>query len=73
MTFDPSRIFETLDRHAVDYLTSGFLAVSGLLPKCFLLRLVLGPVGHGHAGQRGRRGERLRSIGAQAAWHHCEA
>jgi len=27
MTFDPSRIFETLDRHAVDYLTIGAWAV----------------------------------------------
>lgn len=27
MTFDPSRIFETLDRHCVDYLTIGAWAV----------------------------------------------
>lgn len=27
MTFDPSRIFETLDRHGVDYLTIGAWAV----------------------------------------------
>jgi len=27
MTFDPSRIFQTLDRHAVDYLTIGAWAV----------------------------------------------
>ena len=27
MTFDPSRIFETLDRHAVNYLTIGAWAV----------------------------------------------
>lgn len=27
MTFDPSRIFETLDRHEVDYLTIGAWAV----------------------------------------------
>jgi hypothetical protein len=26
-TFDPSRIFETLDRHGVDYLTIGAWAV----------------------------------------------
>lgn len=27
MTFDPSRIFQTLDRHGVDHLTIGFWAV----------------------------------------------
>ena len=27
MTFDPSRIFQTLDRHGVDYLTIGAWAV----------------------------------------------